>query len=315
MIDPPVLPSLDVRIPKWPLDQLTPRTCPFCRGAHGAQFRRPDQLPVAYCDACAVWYVSELPPPAEIDKLYQEYWQSFRPKDLSPVYAKLLKSNPRLMNGDLRLERLAALTGGLLGKRVLEIGCGCGEFLVAARNRGAAVFGNDISAEACSFVRDRLQINVFEGPFKPAEFRRTWGEMDIIVMSDLIEHPAEPLELLEAALETLRLGGLLLILTPNGGAASREWVGFRVDLEHLQYLSMEAMSVTAEKLGCQVELLETFGHPDLKGLDRPRKTSPRIRARFHPVTIIKGLRQRLRAARAPDPRAGNYHLLAILRKQ
>jgi SAM-dependent methyltransferase len=311
MTDLPVLPPLDVRIPKWPLDQLTTRACPLCRTSHEAQFRRPDRLPVAYCDECSVWYVCELPPPAEINRLYQGYWHSFRPKDLSPPYAKLLMSNPRLMNGDPRLESLAALTGGLLGKRVLEIGCGCGEFLVAARNRGAEVFGNDISAEACLFVRDQLRIPVFEGAFDPSLV----GGMDVIVMSDLIEHPAEPLELLQAAAEVLNPGGLLLMLTPNGGAASTEWVGFRVDLEHLQYLSMATMSAIAGKVACEVELLETFGYPDLEGLDRPRRSTPRTRSPFHPVTIMKGVLQRWRAHRAPNPKAGNYHLLAILRKQ
>ena len=324
------LPKLDARIPQWSLDRLEHRECPFCQKENLPSFLRPDQLPVAYCSNCDLWYISCLPPLEEISKLYQGYWFSFRPKPLSSSFAAELLSATDSMKDDLRLNRLSAISGGLKGKRLLEIGCGCGEFLVGALHRGASVFGNDVSREACSFVREKLSFPVWEGALSSSGFERKFGQMDVVVMSDLIEHPVEPLATLESALAVLRPNGLLLMLTPNGGAASSDptqasqWVGFRVDLEHLQYLSARTISALAARYQCDVEHLETVGYPGLQGIDRlPESVSAdadhSLKRRAKALLKISSLAVRMvrafRIASSPDPRSGTYHLIAILRKR
>ncbi len=156
------------------------------------------------------------------------------------------------------------------GKRLLDVGCGCGEFLAGARIRGASVFGNDISTEACAFVKDKLGIPVLQGPLSGPAFIEKFGQMDMIVMSDLIEHPVDPLSTFDSALKILKPGGLLLMHTPHGGAASdlrsaHEWIGFRVDLEHLQYLSTGTISVLASRYDCRIEHLENFWRSGVGG--------------------------------------------------
>ena len=330
----PILPSLDARIPKWSLDQLRFRRCPLCQSDNPARLLRPDRLPVAFCAGCQLWYVSGLPPLEEIQKLYQGYWFSFRPRDLSESYAAYLHSDKDRCKEDIRLKRLSALSGGLAGKCLLEIGCGCGEFLVGARQRGALVFGNDVSEEACSFVRDRLGVRVWPGQLSDSGFCAEFGPMDIVVMSDLIEHPAEPLRMFESALNVLKVSGLVLMLTPNGGAApddperAAQWIGFRVDLDHLQYLSVATVSTLAARYNCRIEHLETFGYPYLKGIDRPaacraaalRSPKQLIKAQLERSRLTRGAVLGLRAlldrwaGRKSDPRSGTYHLVAILRK-
>ena len=237
----------------------------------------------------------------------------------------------------MRLARLAVLAGGLKGRRLLEIGCGCGEFLVAARHRGASVFGNDISEEACTFVTERLHIPVFHGILvnSGSAFTDKFGQMDIVVMSDLIEHAVEPLTIFESALSVLRPGGLMLILTPNGGAAADEtdtamrWVGFRVDLEHLQYFSTGTISTLANKYHCKIEHLETLGYPVLDGIDRlpvlraPARSSwkSNLRSQLKKVMIARELVFAARSVRSAfvarnqqDARCGSYRLFTILRK-
>ena len=330
----PVLPPLDARIPRWSLHRLQLRACPLCRGGCSPSLLRPDGLPLAFCGRCQLWYVSSLPPAEEIHRLYQGYWFSFRPKDLSASFARRLLSDRGWLKDDIRLNRLSALSGGLEGKRLLEIGCGCGEFLVAARRRGASVFGNDISQEACSFVSRQLHIPVFQGPLSAAAFRAEFGPMDIVVMSDLIEHPVEPLATFESALNVLPPGGLLLIFTPNGGAASddlrsaRQWVGFRVDLEHLQYLSSATIAALASMYSCRIEHLEALGYPGLDGMDRTpaaraaaeRSLKSVVKAQLRKSTFARGLVRSVRAfqdvmaGRKRDDRCGSFHLLTILRK-
>ena len=152
-------------------------------------------------------------------------------------------------------------------------------------------------------------------------------------MSDLIEHPVEPLATFESALNVLPPGGLLLIFTPNGGAASddlrsaRQWVGFRVDLEHLQYLSSATIAALASMYSCRIEHLEALGYPGLDGMDlslRPcrRRTliEERCEGAIEKVHFSRGLVRSIRAfqdvmaGRKRDDRCGSFHLLTILRK-
>jgi 2-polyprenyl-3-methyl-5-hydroxy-6-metoxy-1,4-benzoquinol methylase len=341
----PVLPALDARIPKWSLSRLVFRSCPLCRQDNRPVLRRPDGLPIAFCNDCSVWYVASLPPSEEISRIYQGYWFSYRPKNLSDFYADSLLSDVESPQHDVRLNRLAALAGGLEGRRLLEIGCGCGELLTRARMRGAVVLGNDISSEACSFVQKKLGIPVFHGEFSSMAVSAEFGHMDIVVMSDLFEHLVQPLATFHSALDILKPDGLLLILTPNGGAAARnpgtaaKWVGFRVDLEHLQYVSTGTMSVLAEKYCCQIEHLEVFGYPALEGIDvlpvssfasdhqvsevTNRAFEGIVRSKlkkFRPlrkvIHVLRRFRSRPVAQRlsCPEPSLGTYHLLAILRK-
>jgi 2-polyprenyl-3-methyl-5-hydroxy-6-metoxy-1,4-benzoquinol methylase len=290
---------------------------------------RPDGLPVAWCPECALGYVAALPPAEEIAQVYAEYWSAFRPKDLSPAAAVMVLAEGEEPSYRRRLNRLQAVTGGLPGLRLLDVGCGRGEFLVAARRRGAVVVGNDISPESCAFVRERLGSPVFAGPLAAPEFLAQYGAMDVVVMNDLLEHPAEPLALLQAALEVLRPGGWLLIWTPNGGNIARdlatggEFIALRTDLEHLQYLSAGTVAVLAGRYDCRIEHLETWGYPNPP---RPEGWAPRmprpgsLRSQLKRSRLARKLVRTARAARvylsggAPDPECGNYHLLTILRK-
>ena len=343
--DLPILPRLDAKIPEWSLDKLGGRTCPLCRKDNQASLLRPDRLPVAYCADCGLWYVSGLPPIEQIQKLYQGYWTSFRPKNLSASYASALLSDATSWKCDISMNRLLALSGGFRGKRLLEIGCGCGEFLVGAQHRGATVFGNDISREACTFLREQLHIPVYEGPLSDSTFMHEYGQMDMVVLRDLIEHPVEPLSVFEFSLKVLRPNGLLLIYTPNGGGASdnpskaTEWIGFRKDLEHLQYFSPRTIVLMAGKYQCDIEHLETFEYPWVQGIDRlpiaptpaptpiaDRSLNHYIRSQLKKSDFAQRLVRALRTLREepkevvppeniPDPRCGTYSLLAILRRR
>lgn len=294
--------------------------------------RRPDGLPVALCNNCYLWYVSGLPLTDEIHQLYQGYWNSFRPKDLSDDYAAKIVSATDPYQDDVRLNRLAALAGGIEGKRLLEIGCGCGELLACARTRGATVFGNEISKEACDFVKEKLHIPVLQGEISEIDIINEFGKMDMIVMSDLFEHLIDPLATFRSALNILNTDGLLLIVTPNGGAAAdtvesgTNWVGFRVDLEHLQYASTRTISALANRHRCEIEHLETYGYPVLDGIDVlpvPTVFKPSIthiiKVQLKKSQFLRSVARAIGAMRSsgspqPDPSCGTYILFTILRK-
>jgi cyclopropane fatty-acyl-phospholipid synthase-like methyltransferase len=241
--------------------------------------------------------------------------------------------NAREASGtDWQLQALSKVLGGLTGKRILDVGCGIGRFLLSARSQGADVVGYDLSPEACAFAQKRLGIAVHQSNLHSCS--SSIGNIDAVVMRDFIEHPVEPFADIQAAGSILNRGGLLVIHTPNGGESgasvetAKEWVGFRVDLEHLQYLSPQTINWLSRKCDLTIERLEVFGFPSLKGIDKLPSVPNRLARTVHSVreTVrrIPGMRKTVRTFRALkaeitseyfcDPRLGSYHLFAILRK-
>jgi hypothetical protein len=75
-----------------------------------------------------------------------------------------------------------------------------------------------------------------------------------------------PLEMLQLSRQHLRQGGRVLISVPNAGEtlkAGPSWIGFRVDLEHLNYFSLPTLSRTLRV--CGIEVTDSWEHlePDL----------------------------------------------------
>jgi hypothetical protein len=124
--------------------------------------------------------------------------------------------------------------------------------------------------------------------------------------------------------------GLLLLWTPNGGGAgasletSRSWVGFRLDLDHLQYFSSATIACLRDRGGWRIEHLETVGFPDPEaGQATSGDRHIRLATEYYGsripgarplVRAVKALGRELRVLGWRDARLGTYHLFTILRK-
>jgi len=148
--------------------------------------------------------------------------------------------------------------------RILDVGTASGFFLEVALAAGFEAYGVELSQYSGQlatdkFGEDRIHIGTLEtAPFGSEMF-------DVIAMSDLIEHVAEPLETLRIATRLLRPGGVILIMTPNASSLShflmgRNWTHYKV--EHLTYFSHEGMRRAAGLVGLKLPYI----HPAVKTL-------------------------------------------------
>ena len=110
------------------------------------------------------------------------------------------------------------------GSRLLEIGCGAGNLLLQATVAGSYPVALDLSMQALTFVRSRLE-QAQNGPDAPNGFglAQAIGEslpfpnntFDGILLSEVIEHLEAPQISIREAMRVLCPGGRLLVTTPN----------------------------------------------------------------------------------------------------
>ena len=310
------LPLLDPRIPHWDRASLLKRECPFC-GSHGEdRFVRPDDLHVRVCARCGLFFVSPLPSEEALSTFYGTYYASHS-CHAAPDPCVALGSTPA---ADFRIVEISSY-GSLAGKRVLDVGCGYGAVLARFLQLGAQVSGVDLDPDAVRFAREKLHLSgVVQGALCDIPRDRPF---DIICMLDFIEHPPDPFKDLREAASLLAPGGMLAMWTPNAAEAMQqeEPIVFRVDLEHMQYLTPRTCGWMATELGLQTLHVESVGFP---GLDRRRRAAASA-TRKYAASVKRTLRRlpgwkmlsRIKVGllqnRIPDIRSGTYHLFCILK--
>jgi SAM-dependent methyltransferase len=134
--------------------------------------------------------------------------------------------------------------------RLLDVGCGAGSLLEAARRAGWEAEGLEISESAAEYVRSQ-GFKVFQGDLLDAPYPD--NHFDIVTASELIEHVKDPLPLLNQIVRILRPGGLLWATTPNARSFSSRMLGVKWSTvcppEHLQLFSARGIHKLFERAG------------------------------------------------------------------
>jgi SAM-dependent methyltransferase len=143
--------------------------------------------------------------------------------------------------------------------KLLELGCAYGFFLQEAA-RYYEVAGIELAADAAAHCR-RAGLNVLHGAADAANLRQV-GQVDVIVMLDVIEHLLEPRETLALCRQQLNPGGIIVITTGDFASMAARLAGARWRLmtppQHLWFFTRESMRRLAAGLGLVVEHLD---HP------------------------------------------------------
>lgn len=146
------------------------------------------------------------------------------------------------------------------GSRVLDVGCGTGVFLDAARSAGWSAVGYDLSEAAAQDARARgHDVRVGEFPQDaPA------GPFDVITMWDVIEHFPKPVSALRGVFDRLSPGGFYVACTPSvarwdARVFGRAWYGYTKVPEHLFYYAPDTLSRDVRDAGLEVVAVRRWG--------------------------------------------------------
>lgn len=124
------------------------------------------------------------------------------------------------------------------GSSILEIGCGHGGILQHFRNNGAIVQGCDLRAKATAFGKEK-GLRLVTGGVESLNARPK--SFDLIILSHVLEHIANPTDFLHSVERLLKPDGYLYIEVPgieNPKIVSRR---FAAQLGHLIYFDQRSL--------------------------------------------------------------------------
>lgn len=213
--------------------------CPLCGGdVHTPVVEAPDsstglRFLVVHCNECGMAFTNPRPHPQNMSRFYRADYQCHRAK--LPTF----KRDP--LSRFLPLQGLA---------RLLDFGCGSGDFMMRMHAEGWNVVGIDPSDVAVRAVRTRGMI-AHLGSLPHAELGHSYFEA--ISMRQSLEHVPCPLETLTCARRMLIKGGRLVVSVPNFDCLARHWFGadwFGLDLpRHLLHFSPATLRRILERAG------------------------------------------------------------------
>ncbi|MDD5530257.1 MAG: class I SAM-dependent methyltransferase [bacterium] len=101
----------------------------------------------------------------------------------------------------------------LKGNNILDIGCGVGYFLFAAKIKGFNCLGIEISKEAAKYTQNQLGVKVLTGEIESAILPSDY--FDGVRIAHVLEHLSNPVATLNKINRVLKKNGILEISIPN----------------------------------------------------------------------------------------------------
>lgn len=158
-------------------------------------------------------------------------------------------------------------------RRVLDVGCGSGQFVAMARARGWEAWGIDPDPGP---QPSPLPGEIVRG-FFPHDLPPDWHRFDVITFNDVFEHLPRPVEVLQQCRGLLRQGGLISLALPSSegfvfrlarlayhaGLVSPLERLFQINYPHphLYYFGSRSLEALAHKAGLEIrgrERLRSF---------------------------------------------------------
>lgn len=248
-------------------------------------FSAPGAWALLRCSKCGLVWIDPQPIPEDIGELYRDYFTH------NPA-SKILKKKPRKsLRKTVRISVLNVAFGykddranKLLGRlvsclglsrdtiggtvmwldgtrpgKLLDVGCGDGQFLANMRELGWEVHGVEPDGQAVKAANQKFGLNVHEGALEKISFPD--NTFDAITMSHVIEHLPNPIGTLRECKRMLKKGGRLVMTAPNiESLAHRLYRDSWLPLDpprHLFLYSPSTLRTCVERSGLRIMELRT----------------------------------------------------------
>lgn len=224
---------------------------------------------VQKCDDCDFLYFSPRPTPEIFNKIYEhdyfkDLYQHDFPKDHTPNFSKDCHFRAKNLAENFRLKKIIAFQPPAQDC-LIEIGCGFGYQLMAAKSYFKYVAGIELNHEAACHTRG-LGFTVFEQPAEECDFPSE--SADVVTMYTVIEHVMDPMKVLHKVYSWLKPQGLLVLQTGNANSLNLKKQGVNssmICIDHVSFFSDKTLKFALKKSGFVLEKL--FYHRGLSAAE------------------------------------------------
>ena len=219
--------------------------CPFCESINTRSYLKlkdyflsQEDFEIFACNDCKLLFTSPRPNQSVISKYYksEDYLShNEHKKGLVPwIYNQVKKVNIR--------KKYKVAIGNHIKPHILDFGCGVGDFLHYAQQKGCEITGCDLSEDARRFASEKLGKTIVT----PEEiFALPDSSFDIITMWHVLEHIDNLNYQTEQLQRLLKENGRLVIAVPNYMSYDAQyykdkWAAYDVP-RHLNHFHKESL--------------------------------------------------------------------------
>lgn len=220
--------------------------CPWCQSGNAHlhlslkdYFLTQEPFDIMVCEDCGLLYTTPKPSDEKIGDYYkseayyshQENKKGFIPRVYEAVKSVNLK------------HKIAIATQGKLPGRLLDIGCGVGDFLHFAEQNGWQCTGAEPSDDASSIAKKRIKAEIM----LPKDLKKLPDEsFDVITMWHVLEHVSDLQWQVNQLNRLLKKGGRLVVALPNFRSYDAQyykdkWAAYDVP-RHLNHFSQDSIA-------------------------------------------------------------------------
>ncbi len=231
---------MDSIVKSGPANAIGKPRCPVCRSRHVVTLCDVDGYHVWRCPASATDFVWPAPDDEELKRYYDRagWFEGGERGGYASYDAQTAGSLPMIA------EVLDAFADRQAGQYVLDVGCGYGNHLAIAADRGWKCFGVEVSDHARGIASERHSDRM---TLVPTIEELVPHEFDLVLMLDMIEHVADPYALFFRLFNRGLIGPKtrLVITTPNARSidaveGAGQWQ-YRHPPSHLVYYSARSL--------------------------------------------------------------------------
>ncbi|MGA3286464.1 MAG: class I SAM-dependent methyltransferase [Bacteroidota bacterium] len=223
------------------------RACPCCDFSGAKPKFKVSTFIVVKCLSCSLVYLGN---PPKGDGLYDEYYSDREPSSDAYRYDS---SDPALRElYEINQQRIKNIKLFKTDGKLLDIGCGRGQFLKTASEHGYYADGIDVSERAVAYARREYGRNAEVRML--AEVVASGEQFDVVTLWHVLEHFINPYEALWQISTLLKRGGICVVEVPNLHSfkfmmSKTKWHGGNHPLFHRTFFSAKTLRAALLRSG------------------------------------------------------------------
>ena len=232
-------------------------SCPICTTKMKFKFATKDYLvtgesfDIVECEACSIRTTTPFPDKKIIGNYYSSDDYISHDDKVSGIFDSIYG-----LVRTYQLNKKKKLIGKYFNKsngKILDIGCGAGDFLQYMKENHWNINGVDTSNKARKIANKKLNIKVMD----PKDWINNKEKYDVITCWHSLEHVHEPWVYLDKIKKSLTLDGFLIVALPNYQSTDAKiykefWAAYDTP-RHLYHFTIKSMNKTIKPHGLNIE--------------------------------------------------------------